>query len=253
MEVSLRTGLLRAYWRCEKVIAPRLQYSQYQYRDRLLPLIQGKDRWLEIGCGHQLFAEWMRADQQKAIGSCRVAFGCDLDFEGLKKHPDLLNKCMASGYGLPYASGSMEIVSANMVMEHVDKPREFLNEVYRVLRPGGLFVFHTPNRRGYRTVCARLVTNQKLKTTLVRLLENREEDDVFPTFYRLNDPESIAREAAGAKLQVQSIDSVETSAILSSMGPVAIPELLVIRMLQQKWAMRYRATLIAVLRRPVGS
>jgi len=211
-----------------------------------MPLVAGRKRWLDIGCGHNHFGEWMRSDQQAAIASVGTAFGCDLDFEGLKKHPDLKNKCMASGYGLPYSTGSLDIVSANMVLEHVDDPRRFLTEVHRVLAPGGLFVFHTPNRRGYRTVAARLLTNQ-----LIKVLESREEDDVFPAFYRLNKREDIQREADAAGLQVQSIEAIETTALVASLGPVAIPELFLIRALQHDMAEAYRATLITVLRRPV--
>ncbi len=248
--MSLRNQLYKIYWRCEKVIAPGLRSSQYTYRDRLMPLVAGKKRWLDLGCGHHHFGEWMRSDQQQAIASVGIAFGCDLDFEGLKKHPDLKNKCLASGYGLPYSTGSLDIVSSNMVLEHVDDPPRFLSEVRRVLTPGGLFVFHTPNRRGYRTVASRLLTNQTVKNALVKVLENREEDDVFPAFYRLNQHEDIRRAAAAAGLQVQSIETTETSALVASMGPLAIPELFLIRALQADSAEAYRATLITVLRKP---
>jgi SAM-dependent methyltransferase len=248
--MGIREVGYKTYWACERVITPGLQYSQCTYRDVLLPLLKRKRRWLDIGCGHQLFAQWMREDQRTAIASCEQAFGCDLDFEGMRLHPDLRNKCMASGYGLPYASRTMDIVTANMVMEHVDNPDTFFTEVERVLVPGGLFLFHTPNRHGYATVLTQMVSNQAIRNILAGLLDGRKEEDVFPTFYRANDEESIHRLAARRGLTVRSIDLVETNAMLGSLGPLAIPELLAIRAMRAPWAKRYRATLIATLVKP---
>jgi 2-polyprenyl-3-methyl-5-hydroxy-6-metoxy-1,4-benzoquinol methylase len=234
---------------CQKTFAPGLRYSQYEYRDALLPVLAGKSSWLDIGCGHQLFAEWMREDQIDAFARCKMSYGIDLDFEGMKKHPDLKYKCMASGYNLPFPAESMDVISANMVMEHVGEPDRLLHEVHRVLRKSGVFIFHTPNRLGYRTRAARLIQNQTLKNFLVKLLDGREEDDVFPTFYLLNDREAIQTAAASNGFQVASIKTVETSPLLSMWGPLAIPELLLIRVLRQPGFEDHRATVIALLQK----
>ena len=238
---------------CARIITPGLQYSQNSYRDTLLPLLKGKKRWLDIGCGHQLFAQWMRKDQQEAIASCGQAFGCDLDFEGMRNHPDLNNKCMASGYALPFESNTMDVISANMVMEHVDQPEAFFSEVARVLVPGGLFVFHTPNRNGINTKISHMLKNETVKHALIKILENREEEDVFPAFYRVNDLEAIHGLARNQGLGVKSLRTVETSPILSSFGPLSIPELLFIRALRAPWGERYRATIISILAKPMAA
>ncbi len=234
---------------CNKLLAPTMRYSQNEYRDVLLPLLAGQERWLDIGCGHQLFAEWMREDQIRALSSCQMCFGIDLDLEGMKKHPDLGNKCVATGYQLPFPNESMDVISANMVIEHVAEPDRLLSEVNRVLRRPGFFIFHTPNRFGYRTRGARLITNQALKNSLVRLLEGRDEGDVFPTFYRLNDRATIRAAAESHGFDVAALRTFETSPMLSMLGPLAIPELLIIRFLQRPSFENYRATIIATLRK----
>lgn len=46
---------------------------------------------------------------------------------------------------LPFPDGDFDLVMAVEVLEHLESPRAFLREVYRVLRPGGLAVVSTPN------------------------------------------------------------------------------------------------------------
>ena len=47
------------------------------------------------------------------------------------------------GEKLPFPNEEFDLVIANAVMEHVRDPKEVFREVYRVLRPGGGFYFHT--------------------------------------------------------------------------------------------------------------
>lgn len=49
-------------------------------------------------------------------------------------------------YALPFAAKSFDAVVAFDFLEHVTAPEKIILEVKRVLRPGGLFLFHTFNR-----------------------------------------------------------------------------------------------------------
>lgn len=46
---------------------------------------------------------------------------------------------------LPFAGGGFDLVLAVEILEHLESPRAFLREIFRVLRPGGLAVVSTPN------------------------------------------------------------------------------------------------------------
>jgi SAM-dependent methyltransferase len=46
---------------------------------------------------------------------------------------------------LPYADNSFDIVTATEVVEHLERYREVLRDIFRVVRPGGLCVLTTPN------------------------------------------------------------------------------------------------------------
>ena len=52
----------------------------------------------------------------------------------------------ADAYSLPYADASFDVVTAMDFLEHVDRPADVILEFSRVLKPGGLFIFHTFNR-----------------------------------------------------------------------------------------------------------
>jgi len=47
---------------------------------------------------------------------------------------------------LPFPDGSFDAVVSFQVIEHLQRPREFVSECARVLRPGGRLILSTPNR-----------------------------------------------------------------------------------------------------------
>lgn len=47
---------------------------------------------------------------------------------------------------LPFADESFDCVVSFQVIEHIKHDKEFVKEVFRVLRPGGRFIVSTPNR-----------------------------------------------------------------------------------------------------------
>lgn len=53
---------------------------------------------------------------------------------------------VADAFKLPYPDDTFDAVTAMDFLEHVEKPAEVIKEFSRVLKPGGLFFFHTFNR-----------------------------------------------------------------------------------------------------------
>ena len=46
---------------------------------------------------------------------------------------------------LPFAENSIDCIFATEVLEHLENPRFFMREVFRVLKPGGQFIMSTPS------------------------------------------------------------------------------------------------------------
>lgn len=243
----LRKLLFRLYWKAEAIIVPGLTSSQSSYYQTLRSIVPGAV-WLDLGCGHQVFSDWMTKEQDEVVRSCKSLYGIDLDWVGLKAHPAISNKVFGDLTHLPFQADSMTVVTANMVAEHLEEPETVLREVHRVLAPGGVFVFHTPNYQGWPTRVGSSIP-EGAKKILIRWLDGRREEDVFLTHYRMNTADEISRLAAQTGFAVENINMVSTSAATSMLGPVAWAELLYIRSLRQPKRAKRRSNIIATLRK----
>lgn len=243
----LRNLLFRAYWKAEKLITPGLTSSQVCYYRKLKELVPGKD-WLDLGCGHQVFADWMTKEQSEVITSSKSVYGIDLDWTGLKAHPEISNKIFGDLAALPFRDEAFDVVSANMVAEHLPEPKKVLRGVHRVLRPGGKFIFHTPNFLVWTIQLASRIPDG-LKKRLIRILEARREEDVFHTFYRMNTQGEIRRLARETDFDVEDVTMVSTSAATAVLGPVVWAELFYIRSLEKPDRAEYRSNIVSTLRK----
>ena len=178
MTASIRFCSLRVLRQGRTADVPTLRSSRYAYYEALCSVLRPEARWLDMGCGHQVFADWMKREEQEAIASCRTVTGIDLDWAGLRGHAGITRRVFGDLTRLPFADASCEVVSANMVVEHLAEPADVLAEVHRVLTANGTFVFHTPNYHHWGTRIATAMPD-RLKKVLIRLLEDRAEADVF--------------------------------------------------------------------------
>jgi len=95
---------------------------------------------------------------------------------------------------------------ASWVLEHQRQPAADLAEIGRVLKPGGHFIFLTPNRGHPLIQLNRLLGRiSALQTRLVSRLYARQPDDTFPAYYRANCQADIERLAGAAGLQLVAL------------------------------------------------
>ncbi len=112
-------------------------HAQHRYLRVLRGQVTPDIRWLDLGCGHQIVPDWAASlAEQKAISErARFLVGADVDIPALKSNPFVQHRVIALGTGLPFASGSFDLVSANMVVEHFEHPEPIFQEILRVLAP----------------------------------------------------------------------------------------------------------------------
>jgi 2-polyprenyl-3-methyl-5-hydroxy-6-metoxy-1,4-benzoquinol methylase len=95
-------------------------------------------------------------------------------------------------------AGHFDLAYSFMVMEHVEHPAAFLKKLKTVLRPGGEYVFVTPNSRHYFTRIASLLHTLHLDELMLKVVRRKAESREYhyPVQYRFNNPRQIAELAA---------------------------------------------------------
>lgn len=171
--------------------------ATHVYRDRVARWLSPASRLLDLGCGRGGIVEELHT-------RAGLVVGVDVDFRSLQRHrlSDLPRLC-GEGACLPFSDAAFDVVCCSWVLEHLPDPAAVLAEVARVLRPGGRFVFLTPNRDH-----PLLILNRALRWTqgrLVHSLYGRAAADTFPALYRANRVRELTRLIDSAGLEAADI------------------------------------------------
>lgn len=241
--------MYRVYWALERVLVPGLRSSQYAYHETVRRFTRKHPAWLDLGCGHHIFGWWMTAEQAEAAAEAKLVIGMDYEVSSLRKHQAIPHRLAGDIARLPFPDNAFDLVTANMVVEHLEDVEASLREIRRVLKPGGSFVFHTPNY-GSLWVFLSSLSPGFLKLALARLFEGRASADVFPTRYRMNTPQAVDEHATRSGFEIQNLRLISTSALTAVLGPLSVFELLLLRVLEHPRLGRFRSDAIGVLRKP---
>ncbi len=247
-----RSDFYRFYNWLKEFIVPGLRNAQFAYRDLLKSTVNSQTRWLDLGCGRQILPAWMpQADQDQfeLTQLCDRIIGLDRDRSGMLKHKFIHCRILGDLEYLPFRSGAFNLITANMVVEHVKNPASLLQEGHRCLQTDGLFSFHTPNRWSYYALLSS-VFPRALKNKLIGLLIGRKEEDIFPTYYRMNSPRALKKMASLSGFDAIDLKLVNSSAVTVMLGPLVIFELVLIRILRLPFFRNFRSNIIAQFRKP---
>jgi SAM-dependent methyltransferase len=98
----------------------------------------GKALLFDLGCGTGRNLQHFSQHGRVVGGDCAVAA-----LDSCRKH-DLTNVFGCQAEAIPLKSGSVDVVTALDVLEHIREDMTAVQEVYRILKPGGLFVALVP-------------------------------------------------------------------------------------------------------------
>ncbi|MGA8891070.1 MAG: methyltransferase domain-containing protein [Anaeromyxobacteraceae bacterium] len=135
---------------------------------------------LEIGSGPSNATSQTLA----AIGELH---GIDLDPDVRENSALTAAHVIGSTDPFPANDEEYDACVSDFVLEHVEHPDRHLREINRVLRPGGTYVFRTPNRWHYVSVIGSMTPFwfHRLVSHRARGLTGGEHEP-YPTFYRMN-------------------------------------------------------------------
>ncbi len=148
------TGLLSAYYSREEhqetaystanLVLEEFHAHRLRVFTRLFERhIPAGSRVLDVGSGYSL------------IRCCRTAWPfevtcCDLDEAAMRKMAEDAPEyrwVLSDAADLPFADAEFDAVFAGEIIEHLPDPRAGFREWLRVLKPGGVIILSTPNRR----------------------------------------------------------------------------------------------------------
>ncbi|WP_052128459.1 class I SAM-dependent methyltransferase [Neosynechococcus sphagnicola] len=104
---------------------------------------------LDVGCGdgYLLYRVSQRCPQAKLFGIDGDEVGIQLAAAQLQQHQCPASLQQASAYQLPFEAGEFDLVLSADVIEHLDDPELAVQEMHRILQPGGVLLISTPNRQ----------------------------------------------------------------------------------------------------------
>jgi SAM-dependent methyltransferase len=202
--------------------------------DQVEALVRGyltpDSRVLDLGCGRGGVVELFWRD-------VKLAAGLDPDSPSLTEHrAQGMPILRGVGEHLPFAGESFDLVVCLWVLEHVRQPLTVLSEVARVLRPGGHFVFLTPNLRNPLLLLNRIgKVLPSVQTRFVSRFYGRRESDTFPVQYRANTVGILRELAKESGLAVAELRVVQDPTYLALNGFMFKTSVMAERLMPKGW------------------
>jgi len=153
-----------------------------QYLDEIRGQLTAESILLDAGCGADMPFTKLVANRAK------LAVGTDIGDLGTDRGTAVAVR--ADLNHLPFKDGTFDLITSMSVMEHLQDPEVAVRELSRVLKPGALAIFQTPNKYDYVSIVARITPTWFHKRVLLQLLD-RKEEDTFPTYFNANSKNRI--------------------------------------------------------------
>jgi len=210
---ALPLDVQNSYRERYRAMRPGWRTSNEQLEALVRSHLTPESRVLDLGCGRGGVVELFWRD-------VKLAAGLDPDEPSLaERRTRGMPVITGRGEDLPFAGDTFDLVVSVWVLEHLRTPERVLGEVQRVLRPGGHFVFLTPNLRNPLLAFNRLGRAlPQLQRRLVPRLYGRVEADTFPVQYRANTERTIRALAGRVGMAVSELRVVRDPTYLAFNG-----------------------------------
>lgn len=110
-------------------------------------------RILDVGCGKGDYTSLFNLNNNEV-------YGLDIADYRLAEYKDCFNFKLYDGKRLPFQDSFFDVVISFDVIEHIEDDREFIREIYRVLKPQGQVFLSTPNQNRFSNIIRRIIGKQ---------------------------------------------------------------------------------------------
>jgi len=156
---------------------PAFRTGGFYFRQLLTAALGADKVVVDAGCGDGgIISEF--------VGQWQKLIGLDQNKELLDKNIVVDEKIFADLTRIPLADSSVDVIVSQFVLEHLAEPSKAFEEFNRILKPGGRFIFITPNIYHPIMLASRILPFSLHKWLRKVLLKKEEES--HRTFYRAN-------------------------------------------------------------------
>ena len=229
----------RYYYRHPKWISPRAAFHQ-------LIAARSGNNILEIGAGPT-------NETSTFLSTLGRVTGLDIDGD-VATNSALAEARKFDGLFFPFPDESFDLCVSNYVLEHIENPGIHFSEVTRVLRPGGSYVFRTPNIWHYVTLGSRLLPHSVHLLLANWLRGIKDGHDPYPTVYHANSRAALLRLAQSVGLVASHLEMIEPEPTYGAVHPVVFfPMMAYERTVSRfQFLSAIRANILGVLSKPNG-
>ena len=139
-------------------------------------------------------------------GNCQEIVGIDLE-PGVRENPLLDRGVVGSALEMPFPDETFDVIFCIYVLEHIADPPSLVGELRRLLKPGGVLLTLTPNLWHYVSLIGLLTPTWFHKWYNAK--RGGDEDDTFPTYYRMNTLAGLRRLFSESGFKTLSIGAIE--------------------------------------------
>jgi ubiquinone/menaquinone biosynthesis C-methylase UbiE len=178
-------------WTKLNKIYPQFKTGGYFVREYLKNYINKNSIIVDAGCGKTGIISEFKEIPKSIIG-------IDINKVSLEKNRIVDKKIMANLENIPLDENSTDIVMSEFVLEHLQNPDLVFKEVARILKPGGVFIFITPNIVNPIIALSKILPYNVHRFMKAKLLKR---DETHRTYYRANTFRKLLRLGKSAGFQ----------------------------------------------------
>lgn len=177
----------------------RQDFSYYTpddyYQASIISLLKRGDKWLDIGCGRDIFPSNWRLAKLLASRAKEVA-GVDPDRNVLDN--ELLDRKYLGFTDAVKEENYYDLITLRMVAEHVADPEELIRQIDRVAANGAHVIIYTIYKWSPVPIITKL-TPFWAHHAPKRFFWNVEERDTFPVEYKMNTQSALQNLFSGTR------------------------------------------------------
>jgi len=168
-----------------------MEHPHKIYRKILLQNLKNEDNvkiWFDAGGGHKTGLE---KEDHKLLKNIKIVCS-DRDKNSLRKNKFADKLILCNLENIPLKNDYADIITLNMVAEHLENPEKVLKELCRVLKTGGKLIIYTPNANNYMVFISKFFP-KFYKNIVKGKWWGMKAGDIYPTYYKINTRRIISK------------------------------------------------------------